>query len=47
MKLWSQWCQEIYEDPYSWSFVKCCVVFGVGVIIIRSLDSKFTQPSLV
>ncbi|KAH8316294.1 hypothetical protein KR067_004627 [Drosophila pandora] len=52
MTVWSQvrpweWCQEIYKDRYSWSFVKCALVFSAGVILIRSLDGKMPDPDLV
>ncbi|KAH8401273.1 hypothetical protein KR009_004380 [Drosophila setifemur] len=52
MSLWSQlkllgWCQSVYRDTHSWSFVKCLLAFGVGVLLIRNLDGKLPDQSMV
>ncbi|XP_016953013.1 uncharacterized protein LOC108026573 [Drosophila biarmipes] len=52
MSLWSQlrpmeWCRAIYRDCHSWSFVKCSLAFCAGVLLVRSLDGKLPDSSLV
>ncbi|XP_016988090.1 uncharacterized protein LOC108050763 [Drosophila rhopaloa] len=52
MSLWSQlklveWCKEVYRDYHSWSFVKCSLAFCAGVLLVRGLDGKLPDSSLV